>query len=165
MVSTLEKTAYKDTIKDFTIVAVSGGFDPIHKGHIRYIREAKKLGDYLVILLNSNNQLIRKKGYYFQTFEERKEILESIKGVDEVVEDPDTEITCEKALELVEPHVFAKGGDRTSDTMAKIEVETCKRLGIRIVYGVGGDKSQSSSWLIYRMQQKKKSNNLKDVEG
>ena len=66
-------------------VAISGAFDPIHVGHIRYIREAAKLGDRLVVILNGDDFLLRKKGFVFMPFEERKEILENVKGVDEVI--------------------------------------------------------------------------------
>lgn len=131
-------------------IAVSGAFDPLHIGHIRYIREACKLGNELVVLLNSDEQLIQKKGFVFMPFAERKEILEAIKDVDEVIKDLSPNITCEEALKLVKPTIFAKGGDRTPGTMAQIEIDTCKEIGCEIVYGVGGGKIQSSQWLTKR---------------
>lgn len=136
------------------VVAVSGGFDPIHVGHIRQFREAKKMGDKLVVILNTDEWLMRKKGYVFMPFDERKEILESIKYVDEVVRCIDKDDTVARTLEQLEPSVFAKGGDRTPESMPKAEIEICQRLGIEIVYGVGGKKIQSSSWLIDKIRKK-----------
>ena len=131
------------------IVATGGGFDPIHKGHIRLLKEAKKLGSKLVVILNNDEQLKKKKGKtFYPSQSERQEILESIKYVDEVIIDPDTNVTCEEALKLIRPDIYAKGGDRTSGNMAREEIDVCNELGIRIVYGVGGEKIQSSSWLI-----------------
>jgi cytidyltransferase-like protein len=131
------------------IVATGGGFDPIHKGHIRLLKEAKKLGTKLVVILNNDEQLKKKKGKtFYPSQSERQEILESIKYVDEVIIDPDTNVTCEEALRLIQPDIYAKGGDRTPGNMAQMEIDVCNELGIRIVYGVGGEKIQSSSWLI-----------------
>jgi cytidyltransferase-like protein len=131
------------------IVATGGGFDPLHKGHIRLLKEAKNLGDKLVVILSSDEQLKMKNGrIFYPSQEERKEILESIKYVDEVFIDSNTQTTCENALRLIHPDIYAKGGDRTSNNMAKVELDVCKELGIKIVYGVGGGKVQSSSWLI-----------------
>jgi len=131
------------------VVAVCGGFDPIHMGHIRHFKAAKALGDKLVVILNSDVWLKRKKGYVFMPWNERKEIIESIRYVDKVipyVETPDGSVA--KTLEQLKPDIFAKGGDRTSTTMPPIEVEVCKRCKIKLVYGVGGGKVQSSSWLV-----------------
>jgi cytidyltransferase-like protein len=131
-------------------VAVSGGFDPIHAGHIRSIKDAKKLGDRLIVILTTDNQLVKKKGYYFMSYEERKEIMESIDGVDMVVPNIDTDITSNESLEYYRPDIFAKGGDRTEANMPDIEKTVCAEIGCRIVYGVGGEKIQSSSSLIIR---------------
>ena len=133
------------------VIATGGGFDPIHEGHIELFREARQLGDKLVVMLNSDKQLIKKKGKtFYSSEEERKKILESIKYVDEVIIDPGHDITCEEALKLIKPDVLAKGGDRKENSMPEIELTVCRELGIEIVYGVGGDKIQSSSWLIAR---------------
>jgi cytidyltransferase-like protein len=132
------------------IVAISGGFDPIHVGHIRNIKEAKKLGDKLVVILMRDDQLFEKKGYCFMTYRERKEILESIEAVDIVVPNIDSGITCNASLERYRPNILAKGGDRTEDNMPEIEKEVCAKVGCKIVYGVGGGKIQSSSSLIKR---------------
>lgn len=138
------------------IVAVSGGFDPLHIGHIRNFKEAKNLlGNYLVIILHSDNWLINKKGFVFMPYEERKEIIESIKYVDKVVKAVSDNKTCEDSLEYYRPNKFAKGGDRTPNNMEKSEIEMCKKLNIEIVYNVGGKKIQSSSWLTNKFKEYK----------
>lgn len=129
-----------------TTVAVSGGFDPPHFGHIRYFRDAKKLGNKLIVILNTDDFLIGKKGYAFMPFEERKELIESIVYVDEVIKCIDKDETVCKTLELIRPDIFAKGGDRTIDNIPEREI--CEELGIKMVFGVGGEKVQSSSWLV-----------------
>ncbi len=135
------------------VVAVSGGFDPVHIGHIRMFQEAKKLGDKLVIILNNDNWLTDKKGDPFMHEMERKEILEAIIGVDEVVitdhalGDPDRSV-C-RALRAIMPDIFANGGDRKPDGDPVPEVALCNELGIKLVYNVGhGGKVQSSSGLV-----------------
>ncbi len=133
------------------VVATGGGFDPLHKGHIRLLKEAKELGDVLVVMLNSDEQLRKKKGQpFYPSQDERKEIIESIKYVDKVIIDPGKDVTCEEALKLVKPDILAKGGDRVEGSMPEIEVLTCQELGCKIVYNVGGAKVQSSSWLLKR---------------
>ncbi len=135
------------------VVATGGGFDPLHEGHIRLFKEAKKLGDVLVVMLNNDAQLLKKKGCtFYPSQDERKEILESVKYVDEVIIDPGKDITCEEALKLVKPDILAKGGDRVAGSMPEIELSVCKELGCKIVYNVGGDKIQSSSWLLKRLK-------------
>jgi len=123
-------------------VAVSGAFDPIHVGHIRYIREAAKLGDRLVVILNNDNFLLRKKGFVFRPFEDRKEILESIKGVDEVIASIDHDQTVCKTLELIKPDIFAKGGYRTTPENIP-EADTCLSIGCKLVTNVGGEKARA----------------------
>ena len=135
------------------VVAVCGGFDPIHVGHIRHFRDAKKLGDILVVMLNDDDWLAKKKGYVFMPFEERKEIVESIRYVDKVMRVIDTNGSVAKTLEQLKPDVFAKGGDRKIDNIPKSEIGVCRRLGIKMVFGVGGGKVQSSSWLIDKTKQ------------
>jgi cytidyltransferase-like protein len=137
------------------VVATGGCFDPIHEGHIRLFKDAKKLGDELVIMLNSDAQVVKKKGCsFYVTQDERKEILESIRYIDKVVIDPGPDITCEAGLRLVKPDILAKGGDRVPGAMPEVEIKTCEDLGIKIVYNVGGEKVQSSSWLIKRQKEK-----------
>mgnify|MGYP001591670219 CR=1 FL=1 len=144
-------------------VAVSGGFDPIHIGHVRMIQEAKKLGDKLVVIMNNDNWLRHKKGYAFMSEMERKEILESIKGVDEVFvtehEEGTLDISICDALRKVKPDIFAKGGDRHVGNIP--EVAVCEEIGCKIVSDIGdGGKVQSSSWLL-----KKFSENLTNKNG
>lgn len=128
------------------IVTVSGGFDPLHIGHVRMIREASKLGK-LIVILNNDAFLIRKKGRPFMLQDERKEILENIKGVDSVFVSIDEDDSVCKSLEAIKPDIFANGGDRKDESEIR-EAEVCRRLGIEMVFNVGGGKVQSSSWLI-----------------
>jgi glycerol-3-phosphate cytidylyltransferase len=143
-------------VKSKVVVAVCGGFDPIHVGHIKHFRDAKKLGDILVVMLNTDDWLMKKKGYIFMPFEERKEIIESIRYVDKVIPVIDANGSVAKTLEQLKPDIFAKGGDRTIDKIPESEVDVCERLGIKMVFGVGGGKVQSSSWLIDKMRLGKK---------
>lgn len=131
------------------VVLASGFFDPPHRGHIAYLREAKKLGDWLVVAVHRDECCVRKKGYCFMPLEDRLAILEAIKYVDEIIVcEPTCDLTTLDVLQKVKPQIFAKGGDRTPGNMPPSEVELCNRLGIKIVYGVGGGKVQSSSWLV-----------------
>jgi len=142
--------------KKQVVVAVSGGFDPIHVGHVRMFQEAKKLGDKLVVILNNDNWLKKKKGYVFMPETERKEVIESITGVDEVVishhgPDPSDMSVC-RDLEIVRPHIFANGGDRTHDNIPEIPV--CEQIGCEMIFSIGqGGKVQSSSWLVSSYEQ------------
>ena len=126
-------------------IAVSGGFDPIHKGHIQMIREASKYGNVIVIV-NSDEWLIRKKGYKFMPFEERAYIAGNIKGVSIVANVDDSDGTVCKALEKFKPDYFANGGDRYNNNTPEMNV--CEKLGIEMLWNVGGGKIQSSSDLV-----------------
>ncbi len=126
-------------------VAVSGGFDPIHKGHVQMIEEASKYGQVIVIL-NSDDWLIRKKGYKFMPFEERAYIAGNIKGVTIVTGVDDSDGSVCKALEKIRPDYFANGGDRKLTNTP--EMELCKELDIGLLWNVGGGKTQSSSELV-----------------
>ena len=142
------------------IVAVSGGFDPTHVGHVRLFNEAKKLGDELVVILNNDHWLKDKKGFVFIPQEERKEILEAIKWVDRVLitdhkpgEYFKDRSVC-RSLRKIQPHIFANGGDRKPDGDPVPEVALCEELGIEMIYNVGeGGKIQSSSWLVEQAAQ------------
>lgn len=140
---------YKEKRK---VVAVSGGFDPVHVGHVRMIAEAAKLGD-VVVIANSDTWLKRKKGYVFMTWEERQEILYNFKGVVDVYEAVDDDDTVCKTLEKLNPDIFANGGDRKGDNVP--EVALCNRLGIELRWNVGGGKIQSSSELVAKAKDKK----------
>lgn len=131
-------------------VCVSGGFDPIHVGHIRYLLAARELGDHLVVILNGDSFLMRKKGFVFMPSAERFEILQSVVGVDSVVLFESEQDTVIPALDAIRPQVFAKGGDRGPGNTP--EMLWCADHGIEMVWGVGGsDKPQSSQWLTSRL--------------
>lgn len=143
------------------IVVVSGGFDPLHAGHVRLFNHAKKLGDKLVVIVNNDNWLFAKKGFVFMHDKERKEIIEGMRAVDKVVisrhpKNPkDMSIIAE--LKKLKPDIFANGGDRTKNDANKKnsslnpEQVLCRKLRIRMVFNVGhGGKIQSSSWLLER---------------
>ena len=131
-------------------IMVSGGFDPVHVGHIRLILDASKFGDVIVVA-NSDQWLYRKKGFVFMTFDQRKEILDSIKGVVLVDSVTDTDGTVCEAIRRIKPDFFANGGDRKKTNTP--EVDVCNQLGIELLWGVGGAyKSESSSDLIDRVR-------------
>jgi cytidyltransferase-like protein len=134
------------------IILVSGGFDPIHSGHIKLINDANKYGD-VVVLLNSDPWLRNKKGKEFLPFSERKIIMQNIKGVLEVIEFNDKDKTCidgiKKAKSLFRDKIikFANGGDRNNNTTP--EKKFCDENNIETLFGIGGkDKSNSSSWIL-----------------
>mgnify|MGYP006230783023 FL=1 len=123
-------------------IAISGYFDPIHVGHIEYINNAKKLGDWLVVIVNNNNQCALKKGKYFMYEKDRVLIVKNIKAVDEVFLSIDEDKTVCKSLKKVNPDVFANGGDRKNYEIPESKV--CKENNIQIIDGLG-DKIRSSS--------------------
>lgn len=134
-------------------VVVSGGFDPIHVGHVRLFREARALGDELIVILNNDNWLKKKKGTNFMPQQERKELIEGIKGVDKVVLtghklNPNDMSVCAE-LKKIRPDIFAQGGDRNIKNIPPCEIELEKIIGYKVVENVGrGGKVQSSSWLL-----------------
>ena len=123
-------------------IAISGYFDPIHVGHIEYINNAKKLGDWLVVIVNNNNQCALKKGKYFMDEKDRVLIVKNIKAVDEVFLSIDEDKTVCKSLKKVNPDVFANGGDRKNYEIPESKV--CKENNIQIIDGLG-DKIRSPS--------------------
>ena len=137
------------------IVVVSGGFDPIHSGHIEYFKSAKEFGDKLIVALNSDNWLEKKKGKFFMPFSERYSIVSSINYVDEVIDfDDDHMGSCIVALEKIKklyPNdeiYFANGGDRNNENIPELSVD-----GIKFLCSVGGnDKKNSSSWILNKWQ-------------
>ena len=127
------------------IVAASGYFDPLHIGHIEYLKLAKGLGDKLIVILNNDEQASLKKGKSFMPLNERKIILEALEFVDEIFISIDKDKSVCKSLEAVKPNIFAKGGDRFIEEIP--ETKICRELNIKIVDGLG-KKIQSSSDLI-----------------
>jgi len=123
-------------------VMVSGGFDPVHAGHIRMIRAAAKYGDVIVIA-NSDDWLYRKKGFVFMEWERRVEILNAIKGVVLVDSVDDTDGTVCEAIERLKPTYFANGGDRGRTNTP--EQSACNKLGIELLWGIGGEEKLDSS--------------------
>jgi cytidyltransferase-like protein len=131
------------------VVATSGGFDPIHPGHISNIVESKKYGDTLVVIVNGDAFLTAKKGKPFQNIETRSLIVSGITGVDYVIPfEIEGDQTVVKALDAIKPDVFTKGGDRNKRTLPPEEAEVCRRNRIKVVFGVGDDKKWSSSWFL-----------------
>lgn len=134
-------------------VMVSGGMDPIHKGHIRLIQAAAKYGGVIVVL-NSDEWLKRKKGYVFMPFEERAEIVSAIKGVIKVTDVDDSDGTVIEAICRLKPTYFANGGDRGKDNTPEMAV--CEIAGVEMLWSVGGDeKANSSSELVERVRNRK----------
>jgi cytidyltransferase-like protein len=137
------------------LIVVSGGFDPIHSGHIAYFKSAKSHGDKLIVALNSDAWIEKKKGKFFMPFHERSSIVEAIQYVDEVVSFEDDEKgSCINALEAIkrtyssEEIYFANGGDRDKKNIPEMSVS-----GINFLFGVGGDdKKNSSSWILNKWQ-------------
>ena len=130
------------------MVATSGGYDPIHPGHASCIIESKQYGDTLVVVVNGDDFLVRKKGKAFMDLKTRCHLVSCIREVDIVVpfEIEDDPTVCE-ALRLLRPQVFTKGGDRTDMTNIP-EWPICQEFGIEIIPGVGLDKDWSSSDLL-----------------
>jgi cytidyltransferase-like protein len=133
-----------------TIVVVSGGFDPVHSGHIRLIKAARLLGDQLIVGINSDEWLARKKGRAFMPWTERLAVLNNLKPVDEVYTFDDEDGTACHLLQQARAHypdakiIFANGGDRTQDNIPEMSVPD-----IEFAFGVGGsDKANSSSWIL-----------------
>jgi D-beta-D-heptose 7-phosphate kinase/D-beta-D-heptose 1-phosphate adenosyltransferase len=126
-------------------IVVSGGFDPIHRGHVQMIRDASHYGN-VVVVLNSDDWLIRKKGYKFMSFEERAFILGNIKGVSVVTNVLDGDGTVCEALRRIRPDYFANGGDRHLTNTPEMAV--CEELEIKMLWNIGGGKIQSSSDLV-----------------
>ncbi len=134
------------------IVVTSGYFNPLHIGHINLIREAKKLGEFLVVIVNNDEQVKIKGSDPFMPESERMEIIKALKHVDEVFLSIDKDKTVIKSLERIFQKykgielIFAKGGDSTSENVPELDI--CNKFGAQVVLDVGGGKIQSSSWLI-----------------
>jgi cytidyltransferase-like protein len=131
-------------------VMVSGGFDPVHVGHIRMILEAGEYGDVIVIA-NTDSWLFRKKGFTFMEWDRRAEILNAIKGVVLVDSVDDSDGTVCEAIRRLKPTYFANGGDRGKKNTP--EQDVCEELGVELLWGIGGDyKADASSDLVERFR-------------
>tara|TARA_R100000152_G_C6699623_1_gene129415 strand:- start:303 stop:737 length:435 start_codon:yes stop_codon:yes gene_type:complete len=138
-------------MRERPLIAVSGGFDPVHIGHVRMIRDAARYGDVLVII-NSDEWLMRKKGYVFMPWKERAEIMGNIKGVRLVSQVDDSDGTVCEALSRHKPDAFANGGDRKEKNTP--EMDLCDHIGIQLMWAIGGsEKPQSSSWLVDKLKE------------
>jgi len=141
------------------VAIVSGYFNPAHIGHINYFRDAKKLGDILVVIVNNDEQVKLKGSLPFMLQNERIEIVKAIKYVDEVFLSIDKDRSvCESLKAVAKAHkgdklFFANGGDRHAGNIPEMEV--CKEFGIKLIDGVGGGKVQSSSLLLKKIKEEK----------
>ena len=146
-------TIHKDMFDEPTqkpTVMVSGGFDPVHAGHIRMILDAARWGDVIVIA-NSDRWLFEKKGFVFMDFDQRAEILNAIKGVVLVDSVDDSDGTVCEAIRRIKPTYFANGGDRGRNNTP--EQDVCEELGVEMLWSIGGDeKRDSSSDLVERVR-------------
>lgn len=134
------------------VVLVTGGFDPIHSGHVAYFKAAKTLGDMLIVGLNSDEWLERKKGRSFMPWNERLCIVNNLQMVDEVYTFDDTDGSAKAFIRQVRAHypeahlIFANGGDRTADNIPEMDI---RDDNLEFIFGVGGDdKKNSSSWIL-----------------
>ena len=132
---------------------VSGGFDPPHIGHVRMFQDAAKWGE-VIVAINSDDWLMRKKGYVFMPWNERAEIIREMRSVYHVVSFNDNDDTANQAIKIHRPDAFANGGDRKKKNTP--EMDLCDKLGIQMLWGIGGkDKPQSSSWLVDKLRENK----------
>tara|TARA_B100001094_G_scaffold264483_1_gene266506 strand:- start:2310 stop:2789 length:480 start_codon:yes stop_codon:yes gene_type:complete len=136
--------------KERPTVMVSGGFDPVHVGHIRMILEASEYGDVIVVA-NTDAWLHRKKGFIFMEWDRRAEILNAIKGVVLVDSVDDNDGTVCEAIRRLKPTYFANGGDRGKTNTP--EQDVCEEIGVELLWGIGGDyKADASSELVNRFR-------------
>jgi len=134
------------------IVLVTGGFDPLHSGHIAYFQEAKKLGDILIVGANSDEWLRRKKGQEFMPWTERAAIVSALRDVDRVINFDDRDGSAKGAIAKVrqiypnDEIIFANGGDRTDQNIPEMDIDD---KNVKFVFGIGGfNKANSSSWIL-----------------
>lgn len=144
-------------IKNERLIVTSGGFDPMHVGHLRCLIESADLAQRvggrtkLAVIVNGDGFLLRKKGYAFMPASERMEIIAGVKGVDYVVPWDDGSQTVTGALAILKPFAFTKGGDRDAASNVP-EFDLCEQMGTQVIFNVGGGKIQSSSSLVDAMR-------------
>ena len=138
-------------------VVVSGGFDPIHIGHLRMFNEAKALASEftgkLIVIVNNDEFLLEKKGYVFMPWDERAELISALACVDNVIQANDDDRTVCETLKELRPDIFANGGDRGVNTTP--EAKLCEELDIELMWNIGGGKVRSSSNLVREISMKK----------
>ncbi|MBI3631474.1 MAG: adenylyltransferase/cytidyltransferase family protein [Candidatus Staskawiczbacteria bacterium] len=151
----INKTLKKQTIvvEKRKIVITSGYFNPIHIGHLNLLKAAKDFGDFLVVIVNNDNQVKAKKSAPFMSETERVAIIKDLKYVDEVFLSIDNSLSIAESLKTIAKQYsgelfFAKGGDRNSDNIPNEEKIICEKFKIKVINGVGGGKVQSSSWIL-----------------
>lgn len=137
----------------YNIIILSGGFDPPHVGHVRMVRHAAEMADIVIVGVNSDAWLKRKKGYVFMPWPERSEMVSSIKGASEAVAFNDEDNTASDLITKIRKQfpdlniAFGNGGDRTNNNTPEMKV--CGNLGVDVIWGIGGEeKAQSSSTLV-----------------
>lgn len=128
------------------VVAISGYFNPIHVGHLKMVEEAKKLGEYLIVIINNDKQVELKGSIPFMDENDRAEIVKALKWVDQVFISIDNDKTVCQSLKKIKPDIFANGGDRKAGNIPEDKI--CDDLNIKMINNVGGNKIRSSSTLI-----------------
>lgn len=155
-----QSDVFEDLKKKGKLVAVSGYFDPPTPAHLAYFRSARELGDFLVVMLNTDEQLLMKRkgtrleGIIRYPFMDRATIVNEFRTVDIVVRSVDEDRSITETIRAVKPHIFAKGGDRDKTNIPPEEIEACREVGCEIVCGVGGEKTHSSSWYDWETSSK-----------
>lgn len=135
------------------VILLTGGFDPVHSGHLSYIKEAKKICSYLILGINSDDWLIRKKHYFFMPWNERKEVLLNLKMVDEVISFNDNDGSAidaiRKCLKISSKVIFANGGDRERNNIPEFQYYN-DNDNVKFIFGIGGSNKNNSSSLIVK---------------
>ena len=132
-------------------VAVSGGFDPLHVGHLEYFKRAKQLGDKLIVIVNDDSFLKRKKGKIFMPLADRVRIIQALSVVDEVVASIDKDDSVVETLRLIRPDIVGNGGDRTA---SGVELKLAKEIGYKMVWNLGAKIRSSSNMVMHYAKNK-----------